>query len=614
MARQFLTAARVLALAVIVQTSQFGADASYTVAYASFAPLNSAVFIADADGSHARVLVEQPALDSNPSFSPDGRWVLFTSRRDGSPEIYRVQPNGKGLERLTNYSGFDDQAVMAPDGTRVAFVSSRSGQADIWILDLRTRKLRNVTNHPGGDYRPAWSPDGQWIAFTSDRESTGARANTPRSKGPFAPAQITEIYLVRPDGSELRQLTNSDASVGGATWSPDGKRVAFYEARPFDWQMMARDFTGPGVPLSQIVSVDIATGLREVLTKGPGRKFAPKWIDSRQIGYVRGPDNEVPGARQKVNYPVAGVQFTDGRTGLTGEFSNVDWSPDRKRIVFHREIDKDWPSVIPAYSLDSKFRLIRTGVFPAFSPDGRRLAVHTGLAGIFHNTIVVMNSNGTNRHAIFEDPNQNAVAPAWSPSGDRIAFGLGEYNLGTTAGVESHVVSVSPDGSDLRSLTAGVNGNNGFPSWSPDGKQLVYRSAAGSGKSLMILDVGSGERRSLTGGLSSDNFPAWSPKGDLIVFTSDRDGDWELYTIRPDSSGLRRLTNVPGNDAHPSWSPDGQWIAFASARGGFKDEMARGVGGGQGAGDILVMRFDGSDVRRLTDDSSEEATPAFKPK
>ena len=92
-------------------------------------------------------------------------------------------------------------------------------------------------------------------------------------------------------------------------------------------------------------------------------------------------------------------------------------------------------------------------------------------------------------------------------------------------------------------------------------------------------------------------------KGDRILFTSDRDGDWELYTIRPDGGDLRRLTHSPGNDAHATWSLDGQWIAFASARGGFKDEMPVGEGGGQGAGDIFVMRWDGSDVRQLTDDA-----------
>ena len=93
-------------------------------------------------------------LDMNPSFSPDGRSILFTSRRNGSADIYRVGVDGSRLERLTDDPAFDDQAVMSPDGRRVAFVSSRSGQADIWILDLPSRHVRNLTNHPGGDYRP----------------------------------------------------------------------------------------------------------------------------------------------------------------------------------------------------------------------------------------------------------------------------------------------------------------------------------------------------------------------------------------------------------------------------------------------------------------------------
>jgi Tol biopolymer transport system component len=139
----------------------------------------------------------------------------------------------------------------------------------------------------------------------------------------------------------------------------------------------------------------------------------------------------------------------------------------------------------------------------------------------------------------------------------------------------------------------------------------VVRSATSSSKGLSILDVESGTLTPLTPDSGTDNLPAWSPKGDVITFTSRRDGDWELYSIRPDGTGMKRLTRSPGNDAHASWSHDGRWLAFSSARGGFKDEMARGGGGGQGATDIFVMRPDGTDVRRLTDDATEEGTTAF---
>jgi TolB protein len=180
---------------------------------------------------------------------------------------------------------------------------------------------------------------------------------------------------------------------------------------------------------------------------------------------------------------------------------------------------------------------------------------------------------------------QNALAPVWSPTADRIAFALGSFFAAGRAGAFAHLAVVAADGSGLRMLTSG-EGNYGFPSWSPDGKRLVARSGVPESKSLVIVDIETGAIGPLTSGPQTDNFPAWSPARDLILFTSDRDGDWELYTIRPDGRDLKRLTNSPGNDAHATWSLDGEWIAFASARGGFKDEMPVGEGGGQGAGHL----------------------------
>ena len=100
---------------------------------------------------------------------------------------------------------------------------------------------------------------------------------------------------------------------------------------------------------------------------------------------------------------------------------------------------------------------------------------------------------------------------------------------------------------------------------------------------------------------------------DVIMFTSDREGSFRLYTMRPDGSGVRRLTNGPGSDAHSVWSQDGEWIVFSSARKGFKDEMALYDGIPQPYGEIFAMRADGSDVRQLTDNKWEDASPAWMP-
>ena len=566
----------------------------YHVAYASFGPLNTAVYIADADGGNARPLVDGADLDCNATFSPDGSWVLFTSRRGGSADIYRVRPDGTGLERLTDHPAFDDQAAMSPDGVHIAFVSSRSGQADIWVLDLRTRQLRNLTNHPAGDYRPAWSPDGRWIAFTSDRDSKKQL----RPGSTFSLAQSTEIYVMRSDGTDVKRLTYGGAFAGGGTWSPDGRRIALYETTIQDSTVMT--IVRRSLPAtSQIVSIEIESGRREVLSSGPGRKFTPRWIEPGRIAYVKADgENE-------------GIQFTDGSPGLRGTFAAVSWSPDRRRIVFHRELDDQWPPVTPKFSLDPQFALTRTGIFPSYSPDGRRMVVNSARAAALHNSLILMSADGTGRSTLFNDDKESAVAPIWSPRGDRIAFGLGGYFRGNA--LEAKVAVIGPDGKGFRTVTPSGHGNFGFPSWSPDGKRVVLRFAEAGSKGLAIVDADSGMMTSLTSGSWDDNFPAWSPKGDFIVFASNRDGDWELYTIRSDGSNLKRVTRSPGNDAHPAWSPDGRWIAFSSARRGFKDESVLWAGNAQPYGDIFVMRADGTDVRQLTDDAFEDATPAFEP-
>src|SRR5206468_1406993 len=142
-------------------------------------------------------------------------------------DIYRVHPDGSGLDRLTDDPGFDDQGVVSPDGKSLAFVSSRSGQADIWILDVATRRLRNLTSHPAGDFRPAWSPDGLWIAFSSDREPsrTACPNTTAPGPAPFVTPQYLGVYVVHPDGSSLRRISASTEIAGTPHWSPDGARV-----------------------------------------------------------------------------------------------------------------------------------------------------------------------------------------------------------------------------------------------------------------------------------------------------------------------------------------------------------------------------------------------------
>ena len=218
-----------------------------------------------------------------------------------------------------------------------------------------------------------------------------------------------------------------------------------------------------------------------------------------------------------------------------------------------------------------------------------------------------MDSDGSRKHTLHYEKGVASYNASWSPAGDTILFSVGRYfrSPGLPA---AQIATIKPDGSGMQTIVDdGVN--NGFPSWSPDGKQIVYKQ----GKHLVIRTMADGKTVALTDGAHYDNFPQWQPHGNVILFTSDRDGRFELYTIHPDGSDLKRLTNVAGSNAHSAWSPDGTWIVFSSGRKGFKDEMALYEGVPQPYGEIFAMRADGSDVRQLTDNKWEDASAAWAP-
>lgn len=553
--------------------------------FARIGPTRIGLFLAKADGSDERALLPPDSLDYNPSFSADGKWIVFTSERAGSADIYRVHPGGGGLERLTGDPAFDDQAALSPDGSALVFVSTREGGfANLWLRDLSSPRgrVRPIAKTNAGSFRPSWSPDGKWIAFTSDRDSKRARWD-----GGWELIQSTALYIVRADGSSLRRLTEPGGYAGSPRWSPDGRRIVFYRSTPRD--VYPGRFGRNRPAISQIVSLDVESGAIHELTSGPGLKIAPQWLADGDVGFVR-----------KFG-EAKGLAFVSGKTGVPGIMQNPSWSADGKTVVYQKPIDAKASALLAVFSRDPMFSLYRTGNFPAWSPTGDRFVLAPGAE------LQMFDARGENGRTIYRCKDGQVTFPSWSPDGKTIAFGVGSYFTGHAK--PAAVAIVNADGTGFRKLTGGP-GNAGFPSWSPDGKRIVYR-VAGSERGLRILNLEDGKIITLT--TDYDNFPVWSPKGDLIDFTSFRDGDFEIYTIQPNGSGLRRLTHTGGNDAHGVWSPDGQWIVFSSSRRGWKDEALLGYSGPQPYGELFAMHPDGSGVRQLTDNQWEDALPAFQP-
>jgi TolB protein len=190
------------------------ADADEIVVFSSLRDGNSELYAVQPDGSGLERLTDHPALDAVPSLSPDGDRIAFASTREGNSEIYVMEIDGGGLVRLTNHGAIDSEPDWSPDGSQIAFTSSRSGAGDIYRMSAGDGTgLQRLTSHLAPDTSPAWSADGTQIAFSSLRSGLG------------------DIYSMQADGTQPQRLTNSIAPDLFPAWSPDGERIAFSSLR-----------------------------------------------------------------------------------------------------------------------------------------------------------------------------------------------------------------------------------------------------------------------------------------------------------------------------------------------------------------------------------------------
>jgi Tol biopolymer transport system component len=210
---------------------------------------------------------------------------------------------------------------------------------------------------------------------------------------------------------------------------------------------------------------------------------------------------------------------------------------------------------------------------PNLSPDGKSLLYVAGDGG--DEDIFLLRVGGENAINLTSALTSNDFDPAFSPDGERIAFGSdreggGLFVMGATG---ESPRKIAPEGA--------------HPSWSPDGKKIVYSTervtnplARNTIASLWVVDVASGEKKRVYEGDAAQ--PVWSPNGKRIAFFAVNEGQRDLGTIPAEGGTFAAATHDPAADWDPFWSPDDRWLYFFSDRRGGPDLWRIAVDGATG--------------------------------
>jgi Tol biopolymer transport system component len=241
------------------------------------------IYVMDEDGTGVQQLTNEPGRDYEPATSPDGKRLLFASKRagGGSAHLYVMNVDGSDVKQLTFGDvspdvRLDDYGEWFPDGERVVFQRTTVPEdgntfADIWLLEVESGEERALTDtREVWDSTPSVSADGKSVLFESNRSGDfeiyrqpidgGDAVRLTESAGPDRSAKESpdgkqiafisdrdgdaEIYVMDADGSNVRQITSNAERDGCPQWSPDGRRLVFFSDRDGDPEIYVMNADG----------------------------------------------------------------------------------------------------------------------------------------------------------------------------------------------------------------------------------------------------------------------------------------------------------------------------------------------------------------------------------
>lgn len=535
---------------------------------------NNEIYLMNLDGTGVQRLTYSSFSDTRPALSPDGTKVAFVSDRDGAQgsnitEIYIINSDGTGLQRLTHNGASNDYPVWNPDGTKIAFTSTQNSAYKIYKMDANGANVTPVTD--ADSYYISWgmTPAGEKISFDRVQNNGSYSYEAP--------------WTVNPDGSNPAQ---ENSSLFTSAYSPDGtKRVGVRYYGGYVITILNSDgstfydFDPPYslVPDRAVFSADGQKVIFTAETYDPQKQTLThhdlfsvnlNGTGLMQLTHTQGEEQDpscAPGIT--VTVPTAPTGFGRLAYSWSGDIWTADPTGWDYRQVTH---------TTKAYH-------------PSFSPNGQKIAYDDG------QNIWVMQADGSNPTKLTNYPDAGydggyASTPCWSPDGLQIAYDC--TNDGSPYYYHYRIWSMNADGTGQTCLIGGKvypdPDNPGYwkgdlpgipcasPAWGSGGILSweggpYYESGIGLGNYNKLISNGS------PNAYPNINYgdPVWSADGSKIFFycsTPANDGTYNysqgIWEMDPFGKNVQALTQHlaanggPNVDSHPTASPDNQSIAF----------------------------------------------------
>lgn len=533
------------------------------------------------------------------TISPNGNKIAFTYKGD----IFTVSPNGGEATRLTSRPSYETDPKWSPDSKWIAFSSDRNGGQDIYVMPATGGTARRLTFNSVKETVEAFSPDGKYVYFS-------AMIQDPAESAAFPTARLTEVYKVPVEGGRIEQVLGTPAQKINFI-GPDGSflyqdlKGMEDEWRKHHTSSVTRD----------IWLYNAKTGAHKNLTNRAGEDRDPvlapdgKTIyilserDGKTFNVYSFPIDNPGAARQESQFTTHPVRFlsqsNDGLLAYTYDGELYTQKPGQKPAKVNVNITLDEENPIESINVTS-------AMGATASPDGKMVAF-TNRGNIFITSV----EYNTTKQITDTPAAENHIT--WAPDNRTIAYTSerdGHANIYTAALSRKEDLNF-PNASVIeeKALFDGKDGiERSYPSYSPDGKEIAFIQDR---RKLMIMNLESKKVRQITDGSTHPEsgggfYYSWSPDGKWITMEHTGNGHEPYSDVAiVNTTGQPVVTNITRSsyfDENPIWVMDGNAILFLSDRYGLRSQASWGS---QLDAMLVFMNQDAYDKYRLSKEDYE---------